>query len=431
MGLLLCLAMFLSADEFPDLSGWYFQGGVTADFSDGVELTLPNMALDCVSVEWEIVPKNSRITLDKSGVKNLKLSCQSESSGQYVVRALVVDCSGGSINVTGYAWVVTIKEGEIPASGSANPSKVLVEPHGTARLSADGVSEPGLEWRITPDKGVSVVKNDRGRLEFTAPPGAYRVELAAGKRAIRSWDVEFAKPAPKPAPKPKADPFNALGRIQFGNAGCTATVVWPRRADGRWDILTAEHCVDDVRVGSLGQMQLRDRDERFTVRLVAKDQRSDVAWLVTESASLGDLPYAVLAEKNAPAGTKVWHAGFGVDRPGNRESGEVTRDNIGTGKAEMLLSVSSGDSGGGIFRADTGELISTVCCTTRRGAKVAMYGGNVESIRRLRPDAKEKVSDWWFPSEVPEVGGALKVSDWWRPKEVPTSGLASGDCCGR
>jgi hypothetical protein len=326
------------------------------------------------------------------------------------------------------------------------------------RLTADAPDpKETVLWRVTPSAGVDAATTSEERFEFVAPPGLYVVERLTlrtsptGKPTVFATQVyrvevtgcdhvppapappdalpparpkEPPKVDPPPAPKPKASPWEALGRIQFDRSGCTATVMWPRRADGRWDVLTAEHCVSAIPIGGRGQMQLRSGASRFAVKVVAKDARSDVAWLVTESADLGDLPFAVLAAENAPRGTRVWHGGFGVDNPGNREDGEVTRADTGAGKVEMILSVSSGDSGGGIFRADTGELISTVCCTVRRGAKVEMYGGHVESIRRLRPaPAKTDVADWWTPSEVPEVPAPDvrrdEARDWWTPCEVP------------
>lgn len=349
-----------------------------------------------------------------------------------------------------------------PAARAEEPLKV--PPHQLARFKHDTLDpKAAVLWRVTPNKGVSRATNPRGVFEFTAAPGTYTVERltirtnADGGVEVEEWtrEVEFERccdkvppipdpkqPDPKPpAPKAKADPWNALGRIQFVNAGCTATVIHPRRADGRWDVLTAAHCVDHVRVGTVGSMQLRGKDARFGVKLVALDAKSDCAWLVTESADLGDLPFAHIAERPAEAGTKIWHGGFGVDNPGNREEGSVTRAADSNGQTELHLSVSSGDSGGGMFREDTGELISTVCCTTNRGSKARVWGANVDSIRKLRPAggaAKEEDAraDWWTPIEVPDKSarreewspvplplrkeGARDTGpEWWTPTAIP------------
>ena len=86
----------------------------------------------------------------------------------------------------------------------------------------------------------------RGVLEFAAHPGTYEVELLVITNTDGALSVEEARVGvtiesctpvppvpPKPDPKPpgdgKLDPVGALGRIRFGNAGCTATVIGPRR----------------------------------------------------------------------------------------------------------------------------------------------------------------------------------------------------------
>lgn len=349
-----------------------------------------------------------------------------------------------------------------PPRAPAN-TPVKVKPHALARFKAEGLDpKAAVIWRVSPNKDISRATNPRGVFEFTAPPGLYTVERltirtgADGAIEVEEWfqDVEFERccdkvppvtpPAdPPPAPRAKADPWNALGRIQFTNAGCTATVIHPRRADGKWDVLTAAHCVDHVRIGTVGSMQLRGREARFGVKLVALDAKSDCAWLVTESADLGELPFAHIAERPAEAGTKIWHGGFGVDVPGNKETGTVTRPSDSNGQTELHLSVSSGDSGGGMFREDTGELISTVCCTTQRGAKARVWGANVDSIRKLRPAggaAKESEEDirgeWWTPLEIPDKsarrtdwvpvpmplrkdGARDNGPEWWTPTALP------------
>jgi hypothetical protein len=159
-------------------------------------------------------------------------------------------------------------------------------------------------------------------------------------------------------------------------------VIEPRRKDGKWDILTAAHCTS-AGVGSTGTMSLKD-GRRLNVVVTRRDTRSDVCWLQTTSAELSDMPTAVLASELPPAGTAVWHQGYGVDKPGNRESGVVVGPTQ-SGQLEFKLSVSSGDSGGSIIRADTGEVVATVCCTTGMAQRVSMYGGHCLSARRLRP----------------------------------------------
>ncbi len=334
-----------------------------------------------------------------------------------------------------------------------DPAPLKVGPHKLVRLKVEKTDPDALVlWRVSPSKDVDRATTPDHIFEFVAPPGTYTVERLTFKVQdkrpvlVEEWkqtiDVEkccdkvppvITPPPPKdkepvpPPARPKADPWNALGRIQFGNAGCTATVVWPRRADGRWDVLTAEHCVDSVPVGSKGQMQLRGQTARIGVTLVLREARSDVAWLVTDSADLPDLPFAVLADKTPPVGTKVWHGGWGVHVPGNREDGEVLAGPNTENQVQYHLSVSSGDSGGGIFNDATGELLSPVCCTTQKNVKARVWGGSPERAAQLRPRpraAEENADDWFRPVAIPERRLDAQNADWWKPIDIPERGPA-------
>ena len=285
------------------------------------------------------------------------------------------------------------------------------KPHSLVRLRAEGVDpKAAILWRIYPSSGVQRATSPRGVLEFTAHPGVYEVELLvitnnsdgtlSVTEARTTVEIESCTPPTPPAPKPgsgKLDPVNAIGRIRFGNAGCTATVIGPRRADGRWDVLTAAHCVSGV--GARGTLTLKD-GRTLGLRVVAHHPTPDVAWCTTDD-EIADLPYAIIAEKNPEPGTKVWHMGFGIDRPGNREEGVVVEGEDARGQLRMLLSVSSGDSGAAIFRSDTDEIISVVCCTSDIGRKVSMWGGSTEIIRRTRPKGANDANTEWVPVPIP------------------------------
>jgi hypothetical protein len=274
----------------------------------------------------------------------------------------------------------------VPFAANAEPIRIGGEPkykpHALVRLKAEGVdAKAALLWRVYPSKDVQRAISPRGLLEFAAHPGTYEVELLviintdgvlAVEEARVSVTIESCTPVPpKPDPKPpeggKLDPVNALGRIRFGNAGCTATVIGPRRPDGRWDVLTAAHCVSGV--GARGTLTLKD-NRSYGLRVVAFHKTPDVAWCVTDD-EVKDLPYALIAETNPEPGTAIWHMGFGVDKPGNREDGTVAERENAQGQLRMVLSVSSGDSGGGIFlckdgkREDVGDGKDRVCATTQ------------------------------------------------------------------
>ncbi len=291
------------------------------------------------------------------------------------------------------------------------------KPHGLVRLKAEGVDpRAAILWRVHPSRNVERAASPRGTLEFAAHPGTYEVELLVITNTEGGLAVEEARvvveiagcsPAPpspeSPPPGAKPDPVAALGRIRFGNSGCTATVVGPRRPDGRWDVLTAAHCVSGT--DQRGTLTLKD-GRSLGLRVVAHDKTADVAWCVTEEQPSG-LPHALVAAKNPDPGTTVWHMGFGTDKPGNREEGTVAERENGQGQLRLILNVSSGDSGGGIFRADTNELVAVVCCTSGMGRKVSMWGASAEAVRRARPKASE-AEPGWVPMPVPirKVGEA-------------------------
>jgi hypothetical protein len=308
-----------------------------------------------------------------------------------------------------------------PVAARADTVRIAGEtkykPHSLVRLRAEGVdAKAALLWRVHPSKDVQRATTPRGLLEFAAHPGTYEVELLVIRAVGDGLQVDEARvtveiepcqpvpptpPAPpKPDPKPpgdgKLDPAGALGRIRFSNAGCTATVIGPRRSDGRWDVLTAAHCVSGV--GARGTLTLKD-GRSLGLRVVAHHPTPDVAWCVTEDI-VADLPYALIAARNPEPGTAIWHMGFGVDRPGNREEGTVIERENAQGQLRMILSVSSGDSGGGIFRVDTNELISVVCCTSGMGRRVSMWGCSAEVAQRTRPKGTD-TEGVWMPVPIP------------------------------
>lgn len=125
---------------------------------------------------------------------------------------------------------------------------------------------------------------------------------------------------------------------------------------------------------------------------------ADWSWMVTDGNNTV-LPHALIAERSPAVGTPIWHAGFGVDVPGNREDGAILAAPDGNGQLRMRLSVSSGDSGGGIVIDADGRVVSCVCCTTRRGALADVWGSSPEAFRAGQRDTVDV--DHWHPLDVP------------------------------
>lgn len=183
-------------------------------------------------------------------------------------------------------------------------------------------------------------------------------------------------------PPKKAE--NAIGKIQFGNSGCTATIIGPVWSnDSKLDILTAAHC---VKLGAVGKMSLKD-GRTLTVRCVARDPEADAAWLQADFPG-GDVPYLLLADATPDNGEIVWHQGYGIDKPGNRESGLFKGQRMQGLQCQFRLSVSPGDSGGGIILDSESRVISPVCCTTRLSAMGDVFGASPKAAAKIRPKSR-------------------------------------------
>lgn len=334
------------------------------------------------------------------------------------------------------AAVATAQNEEGPRITGATQYK----PHSLVRLKAEGVDpKAGVLWKIYPSTGVERANTHKFLCEFAAHPGDYEVSLivftqtAEGafdiverstKVTISSCHPPIPPPNPNPpgptppnpnppGPGPKLDPSNAIGQIQFGTAGCSATVIGPRRADGRWNVVTAAHCNSGV--GQRGTMKMPSNGARYNVRVVAHNKNNDLCWMVTEE-SIDIIEYANMATANPAVGVEVWHQGYGFHLPRNREEGRVTAGENG-GQLQFVLNVSSGDSGGGIFRKDTNEWVSAVCCTQGIAQKTYMYGGSVEQARKML----SQVQSVYDPNPAPSTPAAplYRVGDDWEPVDIP------------
>lgn len=255
-------------------------------------------------------------------------------------------------------------------------------------------------WDVTPvgEGRADVIPVGDGRTAHVwASPGRFRVRLTT---ITIDWDMrktsygahshEFevigdpcpippAPPAPPPSPEPpkphpSADPVAAISELRHGRAGCTCTVVGPRPDAGRWFVLSAAHCVEGVSEATV----TTKTGKSYRGLVIARDNCADLAVLVIDEP--GDLPHAVIASANPAPGTAIWHQGHGVDRPGNRETGRTLSH--GGCLSYMSLSVSSGDSGAGIFREDTGELVCVVRGYMNHDRRQSI-GGTTDAIRAI------------------------------------------------
>lgn len=186
-------------------------------------------------------------------------------------------------------------------------------------------------------------------------------------------------------PQPASDPRSAIGKVSMSGGYCSATVVNGQNADGSYTLVCASHCFKQV--GEECSFTLRD-GRTVKATCIALDRTPDISILRTAPVST-TLPFIRVATKTPDVGSKVLQAGFGIDQPGNTEYGTVVNGPNSDGQVEYHLSVSPGDSGGGICLDSAGELLSPVCCTTNLGAPGSVWGGSPEQVNRMLKNPTE------------------------------------------
>lgn len=192
---------------------------------------------------------------------------------------------------------------------------------------------------------------------------------------------------PPPEPSAEPDPWNAIGKIAMQGGYCSGTVIGPRRPDGRWIVVSAAHCVS--RVGEEATFIQRTGVTRRVV-VMALNKKADIALFSTE-AGQGQMSFTNVAQGTPQIGTRIFHGGFGRHIPGNREEGQVLGGPNNDGQVKYQLSVSPGDSGGGICMTADGLLLSPVCCTTRLDGPGEVWGGSPEMINRMLTSPTEYI----------------------------------------
>lgn len=201
-----------------------------------------------------------------------------------------------------------------------------------------------------------------------------------GNRQLPAPSLPASPPTLLPVPTaPAADPLEAIGRLVMVGGYCSATPVTPMTKDGKQTVLTASHCVKAV--GEVCQFYTRS-GRMVKVTVTSINRQADACLLVTEELR-EPLQYLTVATSTPAAGTPVFQAGFGIDHPGNVERGRVLQPDTGSGQVMFELSVSPGDSGGGICVDSSGALVSPVCCTTRLAQVGQVFGARPEVVRLM------------------------------------------------
>jgi len=195
--------------------------------------------------------------------------------------------------------------------------------------------------------------------------------------AVPQPDCDKGKPAPE-EPKPEENACEAIVKVVMAGGYCSGTVIGPPPADGRWTIVSAAHCFR--RIGEPVEFITR-RGIAGRAIVIAINRKSDCAILKTEEFQR--LPFILLAGDIPAVGEKVFHCGYGTHLPGNREDGVVLSGEDSNGQVRYRISVSHGDSGGGIVSTVSGRLLSPVCCTTRIAGLGDVWGASPRVIRDM------------------------------------------------
>lgn len=215
--------------------------------------------------------------------------------------------------------------------------------------------------------------------EFIAALTAALIALLTARQLPTPLVPPVPPPPPAPVAPPATDAKDAIGRLVFSGGYCSATPI-TALSDGKTQtLLTASHCLKTV--GEVCQFFTRG-GRMVSCRVTAINREADAGLLVTELLS-EPLAYLNLAATTPAAGTDVFQAGWGIDVPGNVERGHVLQRDSGQGQVIYELSVSPGDSGGGICVTASGEVLSPVCCTTNLAAVGQVWGARPEEVHKM------------------------------------------------
>lgn len=164
----------------------------------------------------------------------------------------------------------------------------------------------------------------------------------------------------------------------------SGSVVIPQRKDGRWYVLTANHCTS--KIDSPIEIVLADKTS-IKGKVVAKDSHHDIAWIITEDNDL-KLKGADLGDSLPKQNQKVCFFGYGgkTFRKGKVNNQYlISEDNL----VWYDFPAISGDSGCGIFCESSKKIIGILSC----GTKQHTAAGNVVAARNLKFLLEKKLKD--------------------------------------
>ena len=164
----------------------------------------------------------------------------------------------------------------------------------------------------------------------------------------------------------------------------SGSVVLPQRKDGRWYILTANHCTS--KIDSPIEIVF-DNKSVIKGKVVAKDSHHDIAWVITDEKDL-KLKGAELGDSLPKQSQKVCFFGYGGKsfRKGKVNNQYlISEDNL----VWYDFPAISGDSGCGIFCESSKKIMGVLSC----GTKQHTGAGNIIAARNLKFLLEKKIKD--------------------------------------
>lgn len=194
--------------------------------------------------------------------------------------------------------------------------------------------------------------------------------------------IKIDRPRLLPILRQEDSKYDCLGLTKHNGSGnCSITVIGPRASDGYYYALFSRHCCRSRTTGfSVTVAHLKDHP----AEIYARWADADIALIRFKSDQ--DVPHALLSSSPPQKGDKVWHKGYGVNRPGNIESGKVLSVGSVSNAMSHTVLLSGGDSGSGLFLEGTMWLVGVNHSSDKYAYYATSHAQLLEMLKWAHPD---------------------------------------------
>lgn len=201
----------------------------------------------------------------------------------------------------------------------------------------------------------------------------------------------------------------ALAALMSGEQGSGSGFVV---AEGGY-ILTNNHVVEDA-----GGLEIEVDGRRIAARLIAQDEKRDMALIRADEAASSLKPLPITGGKTRP-GDAVIAVGFPLGKFRQQDgsvTGELDGSRIGIAEAHMLslsCPINPGNSGGPICNIQ-GEVVGMVTVKTAAGQFITSEGGALPpaTLRDFLSDCQAKDPELKLPVAKQADGAAREPNNW-------------------